>query len=73
MQMTIFDAIESQEKRILAALQRGERLTQLDMLYRFGAGQAGTRIFNLRRQGHDIRIKWINKGRKRFVEYYIPQ
>ena len=62
----------SQRVRILAALQKGEKLTQLDMLYRFGAGQSGTRIFELRQQGHNIETRYIRKGRKRFAEYYIP-
>jgi hypothetical protein len=62
----------SQRKRILAALQKGEKLTQLDMLYRFGAGQSGTRIFELRQQGHNIETRMIRKGRKRFAEYYMP-
>ncbi len=63
----------SQRKRILAALRKGEKLTQLDMLYRFGAGQSGTRIFELRKEGHHIETKMIRKGRKRFAEYYMPR
>ncbi len=71
-QLEIFESTESQCKRILEALKKGERLTQLDMLMRFGAGQSGTRIFELRRQGHNIESRWIRKGKKRFVEYFIP-
>ncbi len=63
----------SQRKRILAALQKGEKLTQLDMLYRFGAGQSGTRIFELRKQGHHIETTMIKKGRKRFAQYHLPK
>ena len=73
MQMTIFDHLESQEKRILTALQKGEQLTQLEMLYRFGAGQSGTRIFNLRRQGHNIASKMVTRNGKRVALYYMPK
>lgn len=72
-QIELFESTESQCKRILAALTKGDRLTQLDMLMRFGAGQSGTRIFELRRQGHNIESRWIRKGKKRFVEYFIPK
>ena len=73
MQTTMeFDTLDTQCKRILAALKRGERLTQLDILNRFGAMQAGTRIFDLRKQGHPILTRMIrtNTG-KRVAEYSL--
>ena len=72
-QTSIFDKLESQEKRILSALKSGAKLTQLDMLYRFGAGQAGTRIFNLRRDGHNIQTKMVTRNGKRVALYYMPK
>lgn len=72
-QLELEQSNQSQRQRILAALQKGEKLTQLDMLYRFGAGQSGTRIFELRKEGHDIQTKMIKKGRKRFAEYSLPR
>lgn len=71
--MTSIDSTESQKKKILAALQRGERLTALNMLFKFGVMQASARICELRAEGHNIETNWLQKGKKRFVEYYIDR
>ena len=72
MQTTLFDTTQSQAQQILAALKRGEKLTRLDMLYRFGAMQAQTRIFELRKDGHNIQSKFIKtRSGKHIVEYSL--
>ena len=45
---------ESQKAQILAALERGEALTPLDALRRFGCLRLGARIWDLKRAGHAI-------------------
>ena len=67
-----FDVLDTQCKRILEALKRGERLTQLDILNRFGAMQAGTRIFELRQKGHPIQTRMVKTSTgKRVAEYSL--
>ena len=44
----------SHKAMILNALKRGERLTRLDCLTRFGCFEAGARITELRREGYNI-------------------
>lgn len=53
--------------QILAALKRGETLTQLEALHRFGTSRLASIIFNLRRAGHDI--KTTQRGAERYAEY----
>jgi len=44
----------TQTEHILQALQRGERLTPLDALNRFGCFRLAARVAELRVDGHDI-------------------
>ena len=44
----------SQKDNILAALKRGESLTRLDILNRFGCIEGGARITELRQEGWPI-------------------
>jgi len=44
-------------QRILKALQRGQKLTPLDILRRFGCYRASARIADLRAQGHKIKTE----------------
>lgn len=60
----------TQEQRILEALQRGERLTALDMLTRFGSMQAATRIFYLKKDGWPIQSKRIKTNTGKFIAIY---
>lgn len=66
------ETLESQEKQILAALHAGEKLTRLDCLYRFGAIEAPTRIWELRDKGHPIDKTMIRTpSGKRVAQYYL--
>lgn len=51
--------LESQSDQILAHLQRGRTLTQLDALNLFGCFRLGARIWDLRRRGHRIESRTI--------------
>ena len=48
----------SQKKHIREALLRGEPLTRLDCLQRFGCFEAGARVTELRQEGMDIVTDW---------------
>lgn len=74
MQITLFEQGITQEERILQALQRGEKLTALDMLHRFGSYQAAARIFYLRQKGHPIQSKFIKTPTgKSIVQYFLQR
>lgn len=49
----------TQKAQILAALVRGEQLTKLEMLRRFGTLCGTQRIHELRREGHPIHTQLI--------------
>jgi len=56
----------SQKADILAALKRGETLTRLDCLKRFGCLEAGARITELRKEGWIIdSVKVWRDGQER--------
>jgi hypothetical protein len=61
---------ESQNRQILAALENGQRLTAIDILYQFQSLRASGRIFDLRQQGHDIRTQMISLGNGKRVAQY---
>ncbi len=61
---------ESQNKQILSALENGQRLTAIDILYQFQSLRASGRIFDLRQQGHDIKTQMISLGNGKRVAQY---
>lgn len=64
--------LESQSDQILAHLQRGRALTQLDALNLFGCFRLGARIWDLRRRGHRIESRTIETpSGKRVSEYRL--
>ena len=66
--------IQSQNQMIKEALIRGERITQLDALNRFGCFRLSGRIYDLRDEGLNIvcENKKLPNGKK-IGEYYIPR
>lgn len=52
----------SQESLILKYLQAGNRLTPLDALRLFSCLRLGARIFQLKKQGHDIKMELHKDG-----------
>lgn len=61
----------SQTARIKAALLRGETLTPMDALRRFGCFRLGARIWDLRnKQGMDIRTEQFRTKSGKIVAAY---
>lgn len=59
----------SQCRMILEALQRGETITPLDALRRFGCFRLGARIYDLKDKGYEIEAAWGGDGRKKYRTY----
>ena len=59
----------AQNKRILAHLKRGHPITPLEALRRFECLRLSGRIFDLRRDGHNITRTMKRRGRRNFAEY----
>lgn len=59
----------TQADRILQALQRGDRLTPMDALDRFGCFRLAARIDDLKKQNHDIRSELVRRGDATVAEY----
>lgn len=69
------DILESQNKRILAYLQRGLRLTQEKAIQLYKCYRLASRVNDLKNLGHDIKCEMqYNKdfGTK-WGEYFIPE
>ncbi|MDE2021068.1 MAG: hypothetical protein KGJ13_12090 [Patescibacteria group bacterium] len=60
----------SQSDAILDALKRGETLTPLDALKRFGVFRLGARIFDLTQAGHKIEMRLIETPSGKHVAAY---
>ena len=66
------NTVESQNKRILRALQNGQKLTPLEMLRRFGTLRASGRIYDLRDAGHNIITERVSvPGHKHVAQYSL--
>lgn len=62
----------SQALEILRALKKGERLTPMDALDRFGCLRLGARIWDLRKEGHTIHSETVEVGDgKRVSRYFL--
>jgi len=59
----------SQTSAILAHLQSGATLTPLEALDRFGCLRLSARVLDLRKLGHHIETRRIQRGRKYWAEY----
>jgi len=71
---------EPQNKRILAYLQQGKKITWMDALYLFGSSRLSARIFDLHKLGYDIDGDMIEitspavySGKKRVKQYFIKK
>lgn len=63
----------SQRNQILADLKAGRRITHKGAIDAYGCGRLSARILELRRSGHDINTRFIQDGRKRYAEYWLPE
>ncbi len=64
---------KSQEEQVEDALLRGESITPLDALHRFGAFRLSAIIFNLRKNGYNISTKMVGHGNKKYALYKIEK
>ena len=63
----------AQTDLILAALVRGDKLTPLDALRRFGCLRLGARIWDIRQRGVAVQRKMVKTGKgKNVAMYFIP-
>ena len=61
---------KKQREMVLEALERGESLTFLDALSRFGCARLGARVWDLKRAGHDIATEMVTVGDGKHVASY---
>lgn len=61
----------SQSAAILAALEKGERITPIDALRDFGCFRLGGRIHELRQAGHPVLSTLVAINGKMVARYYL--
>jgi hypothetical protein len=63
---------DSQNRKILAYLKAGKKITPLKALQLFGSFRLGARIYDLRKLGHEIESRIVQGANgKRFAEYWM--
>jgi len=64
---------QSQSAAILEALKRGDQITSLEALEKFGCMRLASRICDLRQDGHPIFSKTIKNKQngKRYKKYFM--
>lgn len=55
------------------ALERGERITALEALRRFGCLRLSARIYDLKKRGVPIESETVKRNGKQFKEYFIER
>ena len=63
----------AQHDIILELLERGHRITGADAFRLAGTMKLATRVSELRRMGHDIKMDWIESEGKRYGQYYMEK
>ena len=63
--------MKSQNERILTHLARGQVLTPMTALNRFGVLRLAARVAELKKRGHDIRTHMVRRGSKVFAAYRL--
>lgn len=63
----------SQSAHILAYLREGHSLTPLEALNRFDCFRLGARIWDLKREGHDILTEMVEVNGKRVASYRLNE
>ena len=63
----------TQNEMILNHLRCGLPLTPIDALNRFGCFRLASRISDLRKEGHNIRVEMISRNGKTFAEYRLGE
>lgn len=62
---------QTQTTKIREALERGETLTPLDALNRFGCFRLGARIYDLKKEGMTITKEMVERGDTMVAEYRL--
>ena len=63
----------TQNQAILSFLQQGNSITPILALEKFGCFRLGARIYDLKHQGYNIQSKLVEKNKKHFEEYWLPE
>lgn len=63
--------MKAQRARIKSWLESGKAITPLNALQAFGCFRLGARIWELRREGLDIRTRIVQNGRSRYASYKL--
>lgn len=63
----------SQNEMVLSHLKSGKKLSPLEALERYGIFRLGGRVYDLKKQGHEIVTEMVTKNGKRFAEYRLEK
>ena len=64
--------IISQNEKILHYLKkRGNKITPMRALNMFGCFRLGARVYDLKKQGHNIACEFVKRRGKHFAEYQL--
>lgn len=64
----------SQNAALLAWLQAGDEITQLEALRAFGSMRLGARVYDLKQQGYDVRAHTVTTpSGARVASYWLPR
>jgi hypothetical protein len=63
----------TQSARILDFLATGRTLNPMTALRRFGTFRLGARIWDLKKDGHDIKAERVTRRGRTFAEYRLVQ
>ena len=64
---------ESQSGRILKHMQEGYGITPITALNNYGCFRLAAVVFDLKREGHNIRTTIIRENNKKFARYKLTQ
>ena len=61
----------TQNREIIRYLTKGNKITPIEALNRFGCFRLSARILDLRKLGFDIKTEYVTKGKKTYTEYSL--
>ena len=64
---------ESQSGRILKHMQEGYGITPITALNNYGCFRLAAVVFDLKKEGHNIRTTIIKENNKKFARYKLTQ
>ena len=64
---------KSQTDQILKHMQEGYGITPITALNNYGCFRLASVVFNLKREGHNIRTTIIRENNKKFARYKLTQ